>query len=149
MEFRKQLFVARSSTESEYCAIACIAAELAWIQSSLRKLGVSLPTSSTISCDNVGDTFYCANHVLHSSMKHLKIDFQFVRDHVTCGLLQVSYVSTIDQLADALTKPFSHQCFHLLKSKIGFSDGATILRGCIKELSQLPPNMPTHHPLNI
>ncbi|KAI5350376.1 hypothetical protein L3X38_003267 [Prunus dulcis] len=54
---RKQRFVARSSTEAEYHAIAYTAAELAWIQSLLRELGVSLPTSPTISYDNVGVTF--------------------------------------------------------------------------------------------
>ncbi|KAM1382347.1 hypothetical protein ACFX2F_034822 [Malus domestica] len=130
---RKQRSVSRSSTEAEYRAIAATTAELIWIQSLLRELGVSLPATPVVSCDNIGAMFYCANPVLHSRMKHIDIDFQFVRDRVTRGLLQVSHVSTTDQLADALTKPLPRPRFHLLRSKIGVSDGATVLRGRVKE----------------
>ena len=60
-------------------------------------------------------------------MKHIAIDYHFVRDKVSKGLLQVSHVSTKDQLADALTKSLSRQRFSLLRSKIGVSNGSTIL----------------------
>ncbi|KAI5336426.1 hypothetical protein L3X38_015693 [Prunus dulcis] len=130
---RKQRSVSRSSTEAEYRAIAATTSELTWIQSLLRELGIPLPTPPVVSCDNIGAMFYCANPVLHSRMKHIEIDFQFVRDRVTRGLLQVSHVSTTDQLADALTKPLPRPRFHLLRSKIGVSDGATVLRGRIRE----------------
>ncbi|KAI5328775.1 hypothetical protein L3X38_028172 [Prunus dulcis] len=130
---RKQQSVSRSSTEAEYRAIAATTSELTWIQSLLRELGIPLPTPPVVSCDNIGAMFYCANPVLHSRMKHIEIDFQFVRDRVTRGLLQVSHVSTTDQLADALTKPLPRPRFHLLRSKIGVSDGATVLRGRIRE----------------
>lgn len=68
-------------------------------------------------------------------MKHIAIDLHFVRDHVNKGLLQVSHVSTHDQLADILTKPLSRERFPLLRSKIGVSDGASLLRGRIREES--------------
>jgi hypothetical protein len=42
-------------------------------------------------------------------MKHIAIDFHFVRDKVAHGSLRVSYVATADQLADALRKPLSRQ----------------------------------------
>jgi hypothetical protein len=64
----------------------------------------------------VGATYLYANPVFHSRMKHIVIDFYFVRDHVSKGLLRVSHVSTTDQLVDALTKPLSHQRFTLLRS---------------------------------
>ncbi|CAN6576638.1 unnamed protein product [Malus baccata var. baccata] len=126
--FRKQRSVSRSSIEAEYRAIAATTAELTWIQSLLRELGIPLPTTPVVSCDNIGAMFYYANLVLHSHMKHINIDFQFVRDRATRGLLQVSYVSTTDQLADALTKSLPRPRFHLLRSKIGVFDGATVLR---------------------
>ncbi|BBH07387.1 transposable element gene, partial [Prunus dulcis] len=84
---RKQRSVSRSSTEAEYRAIAATTSELTWIQSLLRELGIPLPTPPVVSCDNIGAMFYCANPVLHSRMKHIEIDFQFVRDRVTRGLL--------------------------------------------------------------
>jgi hypothetical protein len=42
-------------------------------------------------------------------MKHIAIDFHFVRDKVAHGSLRVSHVATADQLADALRKPLSRQ----------------------------------------
>ncbi|KAB2631211.1 hypothetical protein D8674_008730 [Pyrus ussuriensis x Pyrus communis] len=130
---RKQRSVSRSSTEAEYRAIVATTAELIWIQSLMRELGISLPTTPVVSCDNIRAMFYCANPVLHSRMKHIDIDFQFVRDRVTRGLFQVSHISTTDQLADVLTKSLPRSRFHLLRSKIGVSDGATVLRGRVKE----------------
>lgn len=52
-------------------------------------------------------------------MKHVAIDFHFIRDQVQRGSLQVAHVASADQLANALTKPFPRLRFLLLKAKIG------------------------------
>ena len=57
--------------------------------------------------------------MFYSRMKHLALDFHFVRDNVQTGALRVSHVSTKDQLADALTKPLSRSRFNELMDKIG------------------------------
>ncbi|CAL8165948.1 unnamed protein product [Prunus armeniaca] len=142
---RKQHFVARSSTEAEYHVVACTAAELSWLQNLLHELGVLLPSPPVIACDNIGATFLCANPVLHSHMKHIAIDLHFVRNLVTQGLLKVAHVSTIDQLADVLTKPLSRQHFHLLRSKIGVTDGGSILQRRIRKAVISPPLQPYSH----
>ncbi|RVW24421.1 Retrovirus-related Pol polyprotein from transposon RE2 [Vitis vinifera] len=49
---KKQRSVARSSTETEYEAIASIASELSWIRSLLMEITISLPQQPTIYCDN-------------------------------------------------------------------------------------------------
>ena len=54
-------------------------------------------------------------------MKHVAIDFHFIRDQVQSGSLRVAHVSSNDQLADALTKPLSRSTFQSLKDKIGLS----------------------------
>ncbi|CAA7017709.1 unnamed protein product [Microthlaspi erraticum] len=118
---KKQRGVARSSTEAEYRAVANTAAELRWVCSLLSELGITLPSPPSIYCDNVGATYLSANPVFHSRMKHLALDFHFVRDNVQSGAMRVTHVSTKDQLADALTKPLSRARFHELYSKIGVS----------------------------
>jgi len=40
-------------------------------------------------------------------MKHVAIDFHFIRQRVQSGNLRVSHVSSQDQLADVLTKSLS------------------------------------------
>ena len=70
-------------------------------------------------CDNVGATYLCANHVFHSRMKHIVIDYHFIRHLIKLGMVHVAHISTRDQLADALTKPLSRQQFITATSKIG------------------------------
>lgn len=79
---RKQNGVARSSTEAEYRAVANATGEVNWICSVLSELGISLPSAPIIFCDNVGATFLCANPVFHSRMKHIALDYHFVRNKV-------------------------------------------------------------------
>ncbi|KAK0595375.1 hypothetical protein LWI29_006006 [Acer saccharum] len=128
---RKQRSVARSSTEAEYRAVAHTASEVVWLSSLLSELLAPPNTSPTIYCDNIGATYLCSNPVFHSRMKHIAIDFHFVREKVQSGQLRVSHVSSADQLADSLTKPLSRTRFALLRSKIGVSEMPTILRGQI------------------
>jgi hypothetical protein len=79
--------VARSSTEAKYRAVASIAAEVLWIQSLLGELGITLTRPPFIHFDNIGATYLCANPVFHSKMKHIAIDYHFVRDKVSTGSL--------------------------------------------------------------
>ena len=103
----------------EYRSVAATAAELNWVSSLLTKLGVVLPQSPVIYCDNIRATNLCSNPVFHYRMKHVAIDFHFIREQVQNGTLRVSHVSSDDQLADALTKPLPKSRFLSLKSKIG------------------------------
>jgi hypothetical protein len=62
-------------------------------------------------------------------MKHIALDYHFVRQLVQSGQLKVSHISTKDQLADILTKPLSRARFTQIRDKMGISDGNPILRG--------------------
>ena len=118
---KKKNGVARSSTEAEYRAVANTASKVRWIFSLLQELGITVPVSPVIFCDNVGATYLCANPVFHSRMKHIAIDYHFIRGLVQKGLVRVAHISTRDQLADALTKPLSRQQFVTATSKIGIT----------------------------
>ncbi|KAK6151361.1 hypothetical protein DH2020_013996 [Rehmannia glutinosa] len=126
---KKQTTVARSSTEAEYRAIASATAEVNWLNNLLHELLVSLVTPPTIYCDNVGATYLCSNPVFHSRMKHIALDFHFVRDQVLHKKLRVSHVSSADQLADSLTKPLARKPFQLHRSKLSVLAGPLRLRG--------------------
>jgi histone deacetylase 1/2 len=119
---KKQKTIARSSTEAEYRSVAATAAELCWVQSLLHELGVALSSSPVIYCDNIGATQLSSNPIFHSRMKHVAVDYHFIRDQVQSGQLRVTHVSSADQLADLLTKPLSTSTFHLFRDKIGLSD---------------------------
>lgn len=63
---RKKKGVARSSTEAEYRAVANAASEVRWVTSLLTEIGVKLPSSPVIYCDNIGATHHSANPIFHS-----------------------------------------------------------------------------------
>ena len=126
---KKQKTVARSSTEAECRVVATTATEINWVQNLLYEFQAQSPSTPTIYYDNVGATYVCVNPVFHSCMKHIAIDFHFVRDQVSKKLLHVSHIHTSDQLADSLTKPLPHLQFLNHRSKIGIQDGGSILRG--------------------
>lgn len=111
--------------------MAATSAELCWVSSLLTELGVPSSSLPVIYCDNIGAMYLCSNPVFHSKMKHLALDYHFVRERVQRGLLRVTHVSSKDQLADALTKPLPRAVFLPLRDKIGVSSRASILRGHI------------------
>ncbi|KAL5553080.1 hypothetical protein UlMin_040481 [Ulmus minor] len=63
---KKQNVVSRSSTKSEYRALAHVAAEITWIQSLLTEFGYPISTSSITWCDNMGASALAANPVYHA-----------------------------------------------------------------------------------
>jgi hypothetical protein len=108
---RKQSTVSRSSTESEYKAIADATAEIIWIQVLLRELGILHDRLPTLWCDNLGATYLSANPIFHQRSKHIEVDYHFVRERVAAHQLDIRPISTKDQLADAFTKPLAGPAF--------------------------------------
>jgi transposase InsO family protein len=101
---KKQPTVSRSSTESEYRALAFASAELCWIRTLLKDLGIFISDTPILWCDNVSALAIASNPVFHARTKHIEVDFHFVRERVLRKDLLVKFVSTVDQLADIFTK---------------------------------------------
>nr|GEX25957.1 ribonuclease H-like domain-containing protein [Tanacetum cinerariifolium] len=89
---KRQVTLSRFSAEAEYCGIANVVAETAWIRNLLRELHTSLFTSTLVYCDNVSAVYMSANPVQHQRTKHIEIDIHFVRDFVAKGQVRVLHV---------------------------------------------------------
>ncbi|CAL1413979.1 unnamed protein product [Linum trigynum] len=107
--------------------------EVQWVLNILSELHQPLSSAPTLYCDNLGAVHFSSNPVFHSRMKHLALDYHFMRQLVQTKKLVVRHLPTASQLADILTKTLSRTRFHLLQSKLGLADAASILRGRIRD----------------
>ncbi|KAK8506595.1 hypothetical protein V6N12_073548 [Hibiscus sabdariffa] len=91
------------------------------------------PPEPSTTIDISSAIYVCKNIVFHSCMKHLALDYFFVRDLIDAESLLVQYIPSKAQIADTLTKSLGRNLFHHFRPKIEVSDGSFILRGRIKE----------------
>ena len=68
--------------KEECRSVATTAIEVSWICSLLIEFGISLPQQPAIYYDNVDAMNLCANSVFHSHMKHVGLDYHFIREQV-------------------------------------------------------------------
>ncbi|KAI0500477.1 hypothetical protein KFK09_018690 [Dendrobium nobile] len=118
---KKQSTVSRSSTESEYRALAAATADTIWIKKLLADFRLDHTSPVDMFCENTSTIALANNPVFHARTKHIEIDQRFVREHIQNIVIRLLPISTVDQLADILTKPLSTPRFKLLRSKLTIS----------------------------
>jgi hypothetical protein len=77
---RKQPTVSRLSTEAEYKALVNATTEIVWVQSVLKEFGVKQSSTLVLWCDNIEAKYLSANPTFHARMKHVEVDYHFVRE---------------------------------------------------------------------
>jgi len=130
---RKQKVVSRSSTKSEYRALANLAAEIAWTRSLLDEFKLPLPRKPTLWCDNLSAKALASNPVMHTRSKHIEIDVHYIRDQVLQNEIVVAYVPLVDQMPDCLTKALTHTRFSQLRDKLGVTPSPISLKEGIRD----------------
>jgi hypothetical protein len=130
---RKQKVVSRSSTESEYRALADLAAEITSVSSLLQELKLPQLRKPVLWCDNLSAKALASNPVMHARSKHIEIDVHYIRDKVLQNEITIAYVPSADQIADCLTKALTHSRFNQLRDKLGVITSPTSLRGSVRE----------------
>ncbi|TYK26799.1 putative mitochondrial protein [Cucumis melo var. makuwa] len=119
---KKQSVVSRSSTESEYCALADATTELLWFRWLLADMGVPQQGPTLLHCDNRSVIQIAHNDVFHERTKHIENGCHFIRHHLLSNTLLLQPVSTTGQPADIFTKALPSTCFNQLLTKLKLTD---------------------------
>ncbi|QRV85528.1 Copia-like polyprotein/retrotransposon [Ceratobasidium sp. AG-Ba] len=116
---RKQPTISLSSTKAEYVADASAARELIWIRQFLSELGFLPEGATPLLSDNQSAMALAKNPINHQTTKHIRVKYHFIREVIALKELDLQYVSTEDQVADALTKALGRVKFTRFVSGMG------------------------------
>jgi hypothetical protein len=128
---KRQQTPASSTQDAEYQSLNAASAEVAWLRSLLREIGISQTNSTrlmvnqensaianilhglsiptTIHCDNQAAISLTDGETHHRRAKHIDLHHHVVRHRVSAGIVRPEYIRTDDQHADILTKPLSYE----------------------------------------
>ncbi|GJS74110.1 retrovirus-related pol polyprotein from transposon TNT 1-94 [Tanacetum coccineum] len=115
---KRQKSVAISSTEAEYIALSGCCAQVLWMRSQLIDYGFGF-NKIPMYCDNKSAIALCCNNVQHSRSKHIDIRFNFIKEQVENGLIELYFVNIEYQLSDIFTKALGRERIKFLMNKLG------------------------------
>ncbi|PKU68154.1 putative mitochondrial protein [Dendrobium catenatum] len=115
---KKQITVAKSSTEAEYRSISSATSEVIWLRRLLAELCITQIGPTPLYCDNTSAIALANNTVFHARTKHVEIDYHFISNHIKAGDLNISHISSDEQTADILTKSLPKERFFYLRNKL-------------------------------
>lgn len=93
----KQVMIARSSTGFEYRAIASTMTQLEWVKNLLLELRIQVLSLICLKSNNQDVTFLASNPISHSKLKHVALDFKWVRERVEVELVRLVHIPSKDQ----------------------------------------------------
>ncbi|GKC57370.1 hypothetical protein Tco_1084968 [Tanacetum coccineum] len=118
---KKQTALAISTTKAEYVSAGKAYQQALWMKQALIDYDVRLD-DVPILCDNKGAIDLSKNLVQHSRTKHIEICHHFLRDNVHKGHISIEKVSSVDNIADILTKPLKRESFNYLRLDLGMME---------------------------
>ena len=130
---KKQASVSTSSAESEYISQAMYAKFGQWSAQIWKDLGVPQYINSnqerTVQMygDNQGALALVKNPQLHERSKHIDISHHYIRDLAEKGRLEITYIPTVDMIADGMTKPLPRVAHEKFRRQLGLVDEDTLL----------------------
>ncbi|GJW24876.1 retrovirus-related pol polyprotein from transposon TNT 1-94 [Tanacetum coccineum] len=119
---KKKTSLVISTTEAEYVSARKACQQALWMKQALIDYEVRLD-DIPIMCDNKGAIDLSKNLVQHSRTKQIKIRHHFLRDNVQKGHISIKKVSSVDNIADILTKPLKRESFNYLRGLLASISG--------------------------
>nr|GEX23789.1 retrovirus-related Pol polyprotein from transposon TNT 1-94 [Tanacetum cinerariifolium] len=112
--------VAMSTTKAEYVAAAQASKEAVWLKMLLEELGYK-QEKITLFCDNQRALYLARNLAFHSKIKHIRVQYYFVREKVEEGTVDIQKIYNDDNVANYLTKEINCDKFIWCRSSCGLA----------------------------
>jgi hypothetical protein len=129
---KKEPTVALSSTEAEYKGAAMAACEVVWLRKLLGDLGLHVDRQVVIYCDNLSSIQLARNPVFHARTKHIEVHYHFIKEKVLAAEINLTYVSTEDQIVNIFTKVLGAEKHRRFRSMLGVMELELSLRGNVE-----------------
>nr|GEY94431.1 retrovirus-related Pol polyprotein from transposon TNT 1-94 [Tanacetum cinerariifolium] len=127
---KKQDSTSLSIAESEYVCLSACCAQVLWMRTQFTDYGYHFD-KIPIYCDLKSAIAISCNPVQHSKMKHIAVQYHFIKEHVQKGMIELYFVKTDYQLADIFTKALPVDRFNYLVRRLGMRSL------CLQELDRL------------
>jgi hypothetical protein len=117
----KQKIITLGSTEAELVAASEAAKQIVYLRMLLDEIGITQDQPTVLYEDNTGVVAIAMSDATTFSgrSKHIDLRYRYVCEAVQDKKLTVQWVSTMNQVADILTKSLSRQQFERLRSMLG------------------------------
>jgi hypothetical protein len=89
----------------------------------LDELGVSLKEKPCLWCDNLSTTYLSANPIFYARIKHIEIDYNFIRERVAKKNMSIKFISNKDHVTDGFTKALAVKYLNEFKCNLNLSQG--------------------------
>ena len=73
-------------------------------------------------CDNSSTIKLSKNPVMPGRSKHIRVCFNFLRDHVKNGEIELVHCGTQEQVTNVMSKALKLEAFEKLRKKMGMLD---------------------------
>ncbi|OIT35881.1 retrovirus-related pol polyprotein from transposon tnt 1-94 [Nicotiana attenuata] len=99
--------------EAEFVACGSVVQEAVWSKRFFEHLDITKNSQDpmTLYCDSQVAIAYTKDPKYHSKTKHIDIKYNFVRDMVSSGEINLQYIPTRSMIADPCTKAISRNLF--------------------------------------
>ncbi|XP_068662890.1 secreted RxLR effector protein 161-like [Aristolochia californica] len=115
---KKQDWVSKSSTKTEYRVMSTACSEIIWLRSLLAELQFPQTTSTPLHADSTSDMQIAKNPIFYEHTKHIEVDCHSIHDTLERRVISLPYISSDLQVADVFTKAMSQPRHNFLVGKL-------------------------------